>query len=143
MEIILATKNELQWVNEQYQKIGFMPSNLENETIAIVTYKDKYAGVGRIVYLNEEEVEIGGIYILDEFRGLSLANGLVDYLVREARKSNLKEVYCLPFEELKHFYGKFGFEEVDYEDKQINIDILKKLRWCLDNYEKKVLLLKL
>ncbi|MEF3313527.1 GNAT family N-acetyltransferase [Paenibacillus sp. GYB004] len=143
MGIILATKNELQWVNEQYQKIGFVPSSLENETIAIVTYKDKFAGVGRIVYLNEEEVEIGGIYILDEFRGLSLANGLVDYLVKEARKSNLKEVYCLPFEELKHFYGKFGFVEVDYEDKQINIHILRKLRWCLDNYEKKVLLLKL
>jgi len=143
MGIILATKNELQWVNEQYQKIGFVPSDLENETIAIVTYKDKYAGVGRIIYLNEEEVEIGGIYILDEFRGLSLANELVDYLVKDARKSNLKEVYCLPFEELKHFYGKFGFEEVDYEDKQINTHILKKLRWCLYNYEKKVLLLKL
>ncbi|MFT9819111.1 GNAT family N-acetyltransferase [Lysinibacillus sp. NPDC056185] len=143
MGIKLATKNELQWVNEQYQKIGFVPSNLERETIAIVTYKDKYAGVGRIVYLNGEEAEIGGICILDEFRGLSLANELVDYLVKEAKKSNLKEIYCLPFEELKCFYGKFGFEEFDYEGKQINNHILKKYQWCLDNYEKKVLLLKL
>lgn len=143
MGIKLATKNELQWVNEQYQKIGFVPSNLENETIAIVTYMDKYAGVGRIVFLNEEEAEIGGIYILDEFRELSLANELVDYLVKETKKHNLKEVYCLPFEELKHFYGRFGFEEFDYEGKQINNRILKKFQWCLDNYEKKVLLLKL
>ncbi|MFE3572878.1 GNAT family N-acetyltransferase [Lysinibacillus sp. NPDC059133] len=91
----------------------------------------------------EEEAEIGGICILDVFRGLSLANELVDYLVKEAKKSNLKEIYCLPFEELKCFYGKFGFEEFDYEGKQINNHILKKYQWCLDNYEKKVLLLKL
>lgn len=143
MGIKLATKNELQWVNEQYRKIGFVPSNLENETIAIVTYKDKYAGLGRIVYLNEEEAEIGGIYILDEFRGLSLAHELVDYLVKETERNNLKEVYCIPFEELKHFYGKFGFKVFDYEGKPINNHILKKYQWCLDNYEKKVLLLKL
>ncbi|MFB7156376.1 GNAT family N-acetyltransferase [Lysinibacillus sp. NPDC056232] len=34
----------------------------------------------------EEEAEIGGICIMDEFRGLSLANELVDYLVKEAKK---------------------------------------------------------
>lgn len=141
--IQLATKHEIQWVNEQYQKIGFVPSNLERETVAIVTDKDKYAGVGRIVYLNEEEAEIGGIYILDAFRGRSLANELVDYLVKEVKKRNLKEVYCLPFEELKPFYEKFGFAECDYEEKQINKRILKKYQWCLDNYEKQVLLLKL
>lgn len=143
MGIRLATKNEIQWVNEQYKKVDFVPSNLENETVAIVTYKDEFAGVGRIVYLNEEEAEIGGIYILDEFRGLSLANELVNYLVKETKKRNLKEVYCIPFEKLKHFYGKFGFKEFDYEGKQINSRILKKFQWCLDNYEKKVLLLKL
>ncbi|MGE6256923.1 GNAT family N-acetyltransferase [Heyndrickxia sporothermodurans] len=143
MGIKLATKKELQWVNEQYQKIDFVPSKLENETIAIVTYKDNYAGVGRLVYLNEEEGEIGGIYILDEFRGLSLANELVDYLVNEAKGRKLKEVYCLPFEELKHFYGKFGFKEFNYENEKINKHILEKYQWCLNNYEKKVLLLKL
>jgi len=143
MGIKLATKNELQWVNEQYREIGFLPSHLENETIAIVTYNDKYAGLGRIVYLNEEEAEIGGIYILDEFRGLSLANELVGYLVKETELKNIKEVYCLPFEELKSFYEKFGFKVFNYESNQMNDHILKKYQWCLDNYEKKVLLLKL
>ncbi|MET3544880.1 hypothetical protein ABID47_001474 [Paenibacillus favisporus] len=89
MGIRLATKNELQWINKQYQKIGFMPSNLENEKIAIVTHQDEFAGVGRIVYLNAEEAEIGGIYILDEFRGLSLAN--------ESTKHNIKEFLLTSF----------------------------------------------
>ena len=143
MGIQLATENELQWVNEQYEKIDFVPSTLDNEIIAILTYKDSFAGVGRIVYLNEEEAEIGGIYIIDEFRGLSLANELVGYLVEEAKQRGLKEVYCLPFEELKNFYEKFGFKTFDIELTPTNEKVLKKYNWCLDNYEKNVLLLKL
>ena len=143
MGIQLVTENELQWVNEQYEKIDFVPSKLENETIAIVTYQDHFAGVGRIVYLSEEEAEIGGIYIQDEYRGLSLANELVGYLVDEAKKQGLKEVYCLPFEELKHFYEKFGFKTFDIESTSTNEKVFKKFNWCLGNYEKNVLLLKL
>ncbi|MCU4422496.1 MULTISPECIES: GNAT family N-acetyltransferase [Acinetobacter] len=79
---------------------------------------------------------MGGIYILDEFRGLSLANELVGYLVETAKKKNLKEVYCLPFEELRNFYAKFDFHEFEYEDSQVNAKVLEKFKWCLGNYEK-------
>lgn len=143
MAIQLATIKELEWVNAQYKKIDFLPSHLENETIAIVTYQDKFAGAGRIVDLNQEEAEIGGIYILDEFRGLSLAHELVGYLVDMAKNKNLKEVYCLPFEGLRDFYEKFGFRAFEYTENQVNAQILKKFKWCLDNYDQKVLLLKL
>ncbi|CAM4270025.1 acetyltransferase [Bacillus manliponensis] len=142
MGIKLATKANLNWVNGQYQKIGFIPSELENETVAIVMYNEQYAGVGRIVYLNEQEAELGGIYILDKFRGLSLAYELVDYLVTEADKSNLQALYCLPFEKLKSFYSKFDFKEVEYESENLNRDILKKYRWCNETYDENVLLLK-
>lgn len=143
MAIKLANENDLEWLNAQYQKINFVPSSLENEIIAIVTYNDEFAGVGRIVYLNDDEVEIGGIYILDEFRGLSLANELVGYLVDIAKQKNLKAVYCLPFEELRNFYAKFDLHEFEYIDNQVNTKVLEKFKWCLDNYEKQVLLLKL
>ncbi|MDP4097912.1 GNAT family N-acetyltransferase [Paenibacillus sp. P96] len=134
MGIKLATEKEIHWVNEQYQYIGFVPSSLDNEKVAIVTHDEKPAGVGRIVYLNEEEAEIGGIYILNEFRGLSLAYELVDYLVQETQLDHLKKVYCLPFEELKDFYQKFGFRECDMELEQINSKVLSKYQWCLQNY---------
>lgn len=142
MAIQLATANDLEWVNAQYQKIDFVPSSLDNEIIAIVTHNDKLAGVGRIVYLNKQEVEIGGIYILDEFRGLSLANELVSYLVDLAQQKYLKAIYCLPFENLKNFYQKFGFYEFEHHANLVNEKILKKHQWCLENYDKKVLLLK-
>ncbi|MCM3655362.1 GNAT family N-acetyltransferase [Metabacillus litoralis] len=143
MGIRLATKEDLKWVNEHYRKVGFVPSNLENETVAIVTYKNEYAGIGRIVYLHKEEAELGGIYIVEEFRGLSLANELVEYLVKETNKRNLKRVYCLPFEKLKNFYEKFGFKEFDLKEDTINRKVLKKHQWCRENYDENVLLLKL
>jgi N-acetylglutamate synthase-like GNAT family acetyltransferase len=141
--IQLATASDIEWINIQYQKIDFLPSSLDNEIIAIVTYNDQFAGVGRIVYLNEREVEIGGIYILDEFRGLSLANELVGYLVSVAQQKNFKAVYCLPFENLKKFYQKFGFNEFKHDTSEVNKKVLQKYQWCSDNYDKKVLLLKL
>ncbi|UII56278.1 GNAT family N-acetyltransferase [Cytobacillus spongiae] len=143
MGIKLATEDDIQWVNEQYQEIGFVSSDLTNEIIAIVTYQNKYAGVGRIVFLNEKEAEIGGIYILEEYRGLSLATELVAYLVKKAKTCELKEVYCLPFEELRHFYEKFGFKEKDSNKEYVHEAILNKHNWCLANYDKKVLLFSL
>lgn len=107
MGIKFAGKNELAWVNEQYRKVGFVPSSLENETIAIVAHE------------------------------------LVDFLVKETRKNNLKEVYCLPFEKLKRSYEKFGFSEFDMDRTKLNSHVLDKFYWCQENYEKKVLLLKL
>ena len=143
MVIHLATATDLSWVNAQYQAIDFVPSHLDNEIIAIVMHNESYAGVGRIVYLNDHDVEIGGIYILEQFRGLSLAHQLVDYLVETVRNKALKNVYCLPFAELRNFYTKFGFKEVCAQDQTINAKILKKHQWCLQNYDKSVLLLKL
>lgn len=45
MAIQLATANDLEWINAQYQKIDFVPSSLDNEIIAIVTYNDELAGL--------------------------------------------------------------------------------------------------
>lgn len=71
MSIKRVTQAELPWVNQHYEHIGFQPSSLDNEIIAIVMSQDDYAGVGRLVRLNEHEAELGGIYILDKFRGQS------------------------------------------------------------------------
>lgn len=84
---------------------------------------------------------MGGIYILDKYRGLSLARKLVAGLIDTARLEGYKTIYCLPFENLKSFYGSFGFVEID-SYVNVNDVIQKKHTWCNDNYEIPVLLLK-
>lgn len=143
MSIKRVTPAELPWVNQHYEHIGFQPSSLDNEIIAIVMSQDDYAGVGRLVKLKEHEAELGGIYILDKFRGQSLAHEVVSFLVEESKRLGLKTVYCIPFEELQHFYKKFGFHEVDVNAPAVEPKISAKYHWCLERYDKKVLLLKL
>ncbi len=143
MSIQLATSNDLEWINNQYKSIGFAPSDLKRDIVAIITYDNTYAGVGRLVQLDEDTIEMGGIFILPKFRGLQLAGKLVSFLVATAKKLQIQAVYCLPFEELETFYKKYGYNEVDTTKEVVHPIILKKYNWCLDHYDKHVLLFKL
>ncbi|MED2729261.1 GNAT family N-acetyltransferase, partial [Bacillus thuringiensis] len=96
MSIQLATSNDLEWINSQYESIGFVRSDLKREKVAIITYNNEYAGVGRLVQIDADTLEMGGIFILPQFRGLQLAGDLVSFLVETARKSQIQDVYCLP-----------------------------------------------
>lgn len=113
MNIQLATSNDLEWINNQYDSIGFVRSDLNRDMVAIITYDNMYAGVGRLVQIDKDTIEMGGIFILPKFRGLQLAGELVSFLVETAKKLQVQHVYCLPFEELENFYKKYGYTEVD------------------------------
>ncbi|HDR8068723.1 TPA: GNAT family N-acetyltransferase [Bacillus cereus] len=143
MSIQLATSNDLKWINSQYDSIGFVRSDLKRDKVAIITYNNEYAGVGRLVQIDEDTLEMGGIFILPQFRGIQLAGELVSFLVETAKKSQIQNVYCLPFEELENFYKKYGYTEVDTTTEAVHPIILKKYNWCLENYDKHVLLFKL
>ncbi|MED0952518.1 GNAT family N-acetyltransferase [Bacillus mobilis] len=143
MSIQLATSNDLEWINKQYDSIGFVRSDLNREKVAIITYNNEYAGVGRLVQIGEDTIEMGGIFILPQFRGLQLAGELVSFLVETTKKLHVQHVYCLPFEELENFYKKYGYTEVDTTKEAVHPIILKKYNWCLDHYDKHVLLCKL
>ncbi len=44
----MATSNDLEWINNQYDSIGFVRSDLKRDTVAIITYNNEYAGVGQL-----------------------------------------------------------------------------------------------
>ncbi|EJQ95062.1 GNAT family N-acetyltransferase [Bacillus cereus] len=143
MSIQLATSKDLEWINNRYESIGFVPSDLKRDKVAIITYNGEYAGVGRLVQIDKDTIEMGGIFILPKFRGLQLAGELVLFLVQTAKELHIQNVFCLPFEELKNFYKKYGFTEVDTTQEVVHPIILKKYNWCLKTYDKHVLLFKL
>ena len=143
MSIQLATSKDLEWINIQYESIGFVQSDLTRDKVAIITYNNEYAGIGRLVQIDEDTIELGGIFILPNFRGLQLAGELVSFLVQTAKKLHIQNVYCLPFEELENFYKNYGFTEVDTTQEVVHPIILKKYNWCLETYDNHVLLFKL
>ncbi len=86
MSIQMATSNDLEWINNQYDSIGFVRSDLKRDKVAIITYNNEYAGVGRLVQIDEDTLEMGGIYILPQFRGLQLAGDLVSFFSRNCEE---------------------------------------------------------
>ena len=142
LHIVKAKHDDLQWINFQYEKIDFVPSHLENEEISIAYFNSKKAGLGRLVKVDEKNFEMGGIYTLEEYRGKNIADSIVAFLIKEARKRQIQNVYCIPFEHLRPFYSKHGFQEV-VDLTTVPKQIIDKYNWCLDQYDIKTLLMKL
>ncbi len=140
MGIKFASLEDLEWINHQYKNVGFVPSDLKKDKVAIITYNGEYAGLGRLVYIDQNTIEMGGIYILPKYRGYKLVGDLVSFLVQEAKQSDASHVYCIPFEELADFYKKYGYKEVNLDQETVHPTIMTKYRWCLQEYEKNVLL---
>ncbi|MDC2864355.1 GNAT family N-acetyltransferase [Bacillus sp. BP-3] len=137
-----AKLDDIQWINFQYEQVDFVPSHLENEEIAIAYFNSQKSGLGRLVKIDENNFELGGIYTLEEYRGKNIADSIVAFLIKEARKFQIQNVYCIPFEHLKPFYSKHGFQEV-VDLVLVPQPIIDKYNWCLEQYDTKTLLMKL
>ncbi|MFD0771851.1 GNAT family N-acetyltransferase [Bacillus sp. CGMCC 1.60114] len=137
-----ANLDDMQWVNFQYEKINFVPSHLDNEEIGIAYYNGQKAGLGRLVKVDENIFEMGGIYTLEDYRGKKIADSIVAFLIKEARNLQIQNVYCIPFEHLKPFYSNHGYQEV-VDLAAVPKKIIDKYNWCLEQYEIKTLLMKL
>ena len=135
-----AEKNELNWINTKYNEVDFVKSNYENEYIVIAQVGNENAGIGRLVKIDENNIELGGIYAFPEFRGLGVAENIVHNLCEE-KPFGESTIWCLPFENLRNFYSKFGFEIC--ENIKAPKKVVEKLEWCNSEskYGKKVLLL--
>lgn len=135
-----ADNSEINWINSKYQEVDFKPSNFDNEYIVIAEYDNKKAGLGRLVKIDDENLELGGIYVFKDFRKLGIADKIVSALCHQHQLPQ-KTIWCLPFEHLQEFYEKFGFIPAEKSTISIPKDIAKKHQWCNTNYDKNVLLL--
>lgn len=137
-----AQEHEINWINEQYRGIGFVESNFAEEYIVIACFDGKKAGLGRLVKIDHQNIELGGIYVLPAFRGLKIAENIVNHLCQH-NPFHESIVWCLPFENLSGFYQKFGFEPYIHSNASTPEKISKKLEWCNseNRYEQKVVLL--
>ncbi|WP_378187552.1 GNAT family N-acetyltransferase [Aquimarina sp. W85] len=64
----------------KYAEIDFIKSNFDNEYIVIAKVKNKNAGLGRLVKIDNKNIELGGIYTFPDFRGLGVAENIVKNL---------------------------------------------------------------
>lgn len=135
IEIRAARPDEANWVNERYAVVRFIPSDLTRELVLIAELDGAAAGMGRLVPVDDDSCELGGMLVFEGFRGRGVARALIDELVRQARA---KAIYCLPFGELEPLYAAAGFERCDDAPP----GIMEKLAWCRRTYDQPVLLMR-
>lgn len=133
----LAGADDLAWANARYAEIDFLPSKAA-DLIAIARVDGVAAGLGRVVGVADGEGELGGMYVLDGFKGLGLARRIIAFL---QDNSGCHTLYCLPFAELAALYHPMGFAPVA-NDAAVPAAVAAKHRWCNSHYGKPVLLLR-
>jgi len=131
IKIRAASEIDMDWVNQKYKEVDFVPSILEKEIIAIAEYEGQRAGIGRLVTIDVAHAELGGMYVFEPFRGKGIAKELVKFLLEQAR--SFKTVYCVPFEHLSSFYMGFGFISCSNLER-VPHEVATKYQWCKSHY---------
>lgn len=138
ISIRLAHAQEIYWINEQYDTIKFKHSDFNNEIIAIAEFNYVRCGLGRLVKIDKNIFELGGMYVLPGYRNYKIATQIIHFLLNCVEDKST--IYCIPFKQLSQFYKKFGFSEMT--DMSIAPEaILTKFDWCKSAYPEEVDLL--
>lgn len=135
IEIRAARTDEADWVNERYAEVQFIPSDLSKDTVLIAELDRVPAGLGRLVPVDAESCELGGMLVFDGFRGRGVARALIDALIERA---NGRTIYCIPFAKLEGLYAAAGFERSETAPQAVQ----EKFAWCEKTYDQPVLLMR-
>lgn len=130
------SESELTWANERYAEIRFVPSSTQ-DLVAVAEISGARAGLGRLVPVDGATGELGGIYVLPEFRCRGVAEAIVAWLLRH---SPYRQLFCIPFAQLEGFYRGFGFEPVP-PGVAVPATVARKFDWCRQTYPETVSLL--
>jgi GNAT superfamily N-acetyltransferase len=132
-----ATQDDIDWINSKYKEVKFLPSELQKEIVAIAEVDGLKAGLGRLVKIDNENLELGGMLVFAEYRKLGLSKKIIEFLLDHAEG---KRIYCIPFVHLFNLYNSFGFTVCEAVSIVPRV-ITDKFEWCKKEYEHEVLLL--
>src|SRR5438105_2537724 len=135
MHLRPARPDESVWINEEYARVHFLPSDLAHDTVVIAELDGERAGVGRLVPAGEHVFELGGMLVFEGFRGRGVARAIVEELIRRAGDA---DVYCVPFADLEGFYASCGFRKTDAAPEKVR----EKFEWCVREMDRAVTLMK-
>jgi len=133
-----ARQPDATWIEQRYTEVGFAPVDLARDFVAIAEVLGTPAGLARVSALGGHDAELGGIYVLPEYREIGVARKLVEFLL-ESNKA-YSTIWCLPFEHLREFFDGYGFH-TEIETWDIPHAIVEKHSWCNRTYPVPVLLL--
>lgn len=106
IEIRALREDERGWADERYREIRFSLST-DTARVFVAELGGARVGLGRLVALAPEVLELGGIWTDEAARNRGVAREMVARLIEQAPPGRL---WCIPFVHLSAFYESFGFE---------------------------------
>jgi GNAT superfamily N-acetyltransferase len=103
--------DERAWADARYRSIRFAVTPAP--TVALVADQaGTRVGLGRLVALGPDVLELGGIWTDEAARGSGIARTMVStLLIRAAHAGYPGPLWCIPFAHLGAFYRSFGFTD--------------------------------
>ena len=128
----VAKRQEIDWINTMYNEVEFVHSTFDNEIIAIAEVDGVKGGVGRLVQVDATiNLELGGMYVFDAYRGKGIARDIVRFLLTLVKPA--QTVYCIPFKHLQDFYKQCGFTDCNM-NSTVPSKVADKYNWCQKKY---------
>src|SRR6266702_6358102 len=136
LEVRSATPADRPYIDAAYRAIDFAACAPDDE---LVVADDAGApiGIGRLVPLGGDAVELGGIFVEPAARRAGVAAAVVRALLERAGG---RRVFCVPFSHLVDYYKRFGFVDCPV-DAAVPAGIHAKLRFCQSRYPDTVVVL--
>jgi GNAT superfamily N-acetyltransferase len=95
-----------EFIAATYASIGF--EQTRDDDVLVVEHDGSRVGLGRLIPVADDIVELGGIWTDERHRRLGIAATIVRALLERAAG---RRVYCIPFRPLADYYKRFGFVE--------------------------------
>ncbi len=132
-----AREDELDFVNLLYRRADFVASDAD-DIVLIAEVACERVGVGRLVPVGDDAVELGGMYVVDAHRGGGLGRAIVARLVLEA---GARAIWCIPYTHVAGLYRSFGMVDAVPGEPEPPPAVAEKLRFCRARYATSVVLL--
>ena len=110
--------DEHAWANAQYRAIRFATTPV-GAVALVAEHAGARVGLGRLVALAPDVLELGGIWTDDAVRGRGIARTMVAALLARLAEADRERppvsaerppgLWCIPFVHLSAFYQSFGF----------------------------------
>lgn len=68
LTVRIVKKAEMEWINKCYNEVEFVHSNFDKEIIAVAELDGHRAGIGRLVTIDSNYLELGGMYVFESYR---------------------------------------------------------------------------
>ena len=119
-----ARETEAAQIRDLIHLVGINPMGLDwKRFVVAVNERDEMIGCGQLKPHGQEVLELASIAVYPEHQGKGVARAIIEHILRDSPRP----LYLMCQSSLGHFYEKFGFRGISYEEMPRYFQRISKL----------------